>query len=35
MSADFRDVYGGLLHDVLGAAVGDVIPSWSMTLSVH
>ena len=35
MSTDSRDVYGGLPHDVLGTAVGDVIPSWSTTLSVH
>jgi uncharacterized protein (DUF1501 family) len=35
MSTDFRDVYGGLLNDVLRTAVGDVIPSWSTTLSVH
>ena len=35
MTTDFRDVYGGLLHDVLGTPVGDVIPSWSTALSVH
>jgi uncharacterized protein (DUF1501 family) len=34
-TTDFRDVYGGLLHDVLGTPVGDVIPSWSTALSVH
>jgi uncharacterized protein (DUF1501 family) len=31
---DFRSVYGGLLHDVLGTPVGDVIPGWNNTLSV-
>ena len=35
MSTDFRDVYGGLLNDVLQTEVGDVIPSWSTSLSVH
>jgi uncharacterized protein (DUF1501 family) len=35
VTTDFRDVYGGLLHDVLGTPVGDVIPSWSTALSVH
>ena len=35
MSTDFRAVYGGLLHDVLCTPVGDVIPSWSTSLSVH
>jgi uncharacterized protein (DUF1501 family) len=35
MSTDVRDVYGGLLHDVLRTPVSDVIPSWSTSLSVH
>ena len=35
VTTDFRDVYGGLLHDVLNTPVGDVIPSWSTSLSVH
>jgi len=35
MSTDFRDVYGGLLQDVLMTSVSDVIPSWSTGLSVH
>ncbi|MGC1419190.1 MAG: DUF1501 domain-containing protein [Acidimicrobiales bacterium] len=35
MSTDFRDVYGGLLQDVLTTSVSDVIPSWSTGLSVH
>ena len=35
MSTDFRDVYGGVLHDVLHTPVSDVIPSWKSSLSVH
>ncbi|HEV3268029.1 MAG TPA: DUF1501 domain-containing protein [Acidimicrobiales bacterium] len=35
VTTDFRDVYGGLLHDVLNTPVSDVIPSWRTTLSVH
>ncbi len=35
VTTDFRSVYGGLLHDVLGTPVGDVIPSWNKALSVH
>ncbi len=35
VTTDFRDVYGGLLHDVLNTPVGDVIPSWKTSLSVH
>jgi uncharacterized protein (DUF1501 family) len=35
VTTDFRDVYGGVLHDVLHTPVGDVIPSWSTALSVH
>ena len=35
VTTDFRDVYGGLLHDVLNTAVSDVIPSWKTALSVH
>jgi uncharacterized protein (DUF1501 family) len=35
VTTDFRDIYGGLLHDVLNTPVGDVIPSWSTALSVH
>lgn len=31
---DFRSVYGGLLENVLGTPVKDVIPGWSSTLSV-
>jgi uncharacterized protein (DUF1501 family) len=35
VTKDFRSVYGGLLHDVLGTPVSDVIPSWTSALSVH
>lgn len=35
VTTDFRDVYGGLLQDVLGTPVKDVIPNWSTSLSVH
>jgi uncharacterized protein (DUF1501 family) len=35
VTTDFRSVYGGLLHDVLGTSVSDVIPGWKSTLSVH
>jgi uncharacterized protein (DUF1501 family) len=35
VTTDFRDVYGGLLHDVLNTSVSDVIPSWRTSLSVH
>jgi uncharacterized protein (DUF1501 family) len=35
VTTDFRDVYGGLLHDVLHTPVSDVIPSWKTALSVH
>ena len=35
VTTDFRNVYGGLLHDVLATPVGDVIPSWNTALSVH
>jgi uncharacterized protein (DUF1501 family) len=35
VTTDFRSVYGGLLHDVLGTPVSDVIPSWTSALSVH
>jgi uncharacterized protein (DUF1501 family) len=35
VTTDFRSVYGGLLHDVLGTPVSDVIPSWKTALSVH
>jgi uncharacterized protein (DUF1501 family) len=35
VTTDFRSVYGGLLHDVLGTPVGDIIPSWNSALSVH
>jgi uncharacterized protein (DUF1501 family) len=35
VTTDFRAVYGGLLQDVLGTSVGDIIPSWSTALSVH
>jgi uncharacterized protein (DUF1501 family) len=31
---DFRSVYGGLLENVLGTPVNDVIPGWSNTLNV-
>ncbi|MCU1363869.1 MAG: hypothetical protein JWM55_1697 [Acidimicrobiaceae bacterium] len=34
VTTDFRDVYGGLLENVLHAPVRDVIPSWSTSLSV-
>jgi uncharacterized protein (DUF1501 family) len=34
VTTDFRDVYGGLLENVLNTPVGDVIPSWKSTLSV-
>jgi uncharacterized protein (DUF1501 family) len=35
VTTDFRDVYGGLLHDVLATPVSDIIPSWKTALSVH
>ena len=35
VTTDFRDVYGGLLQDVLNTPVSDVIPSWKTALSVH
>jgi uncharacterized protein (DUF1501 family) len=35
VTTDFRDVYGGLLENVLRTPVRDVIPSWSTSLSVH
>jgi len=35
VTTDFRAVYGGLLHDVLGTPVSDIIPSWHGALSVH
>lgn len=35
VTTDFRAVFGGLLHDVLGTPVSDVIPGWSTALSVH
>jgi uncharacterized protein (DUF1501 family) len=35
VTTDFRDIYGGLLQDVLGTPVKDVIPNWSTSLSVH
>lgn len=35
VTTDFRSVYGGLLHDVLGTPVSDIIPSWKSSLSVH
>ena len=35
VTTDFRSVYGGLLHDVLGTPVKDVIPGWNHALSVH
>ena len=35
VTTDFRSVYGGLLENVLSTPVGDVIPSWSSTLSVQ
>jgi len=35
VTTDFRDIYGGLLHDVLMTPVNDVIPSWTTALSVH
>jgi uncharacterized protein (DUF1501 family) len=34
VTTDFRDVYGGLLEDVLQTPVRDIIPSWSTSLSV-
>jgi uncharacterized protein (DUF1501 family) len=34
VTTDFRNVYGGLLENVLNTPVGDVIPSWSTSLSV-
>jgi uncharacterized protein (DUF1501 family) len=34
VTTDFRDVYGGLLENILSTPVSDVIPSWSTTLSV-
>jgi len=35
MSTDFRDVYAGLLHDVLATPASDVIDSWTTSLSLH
>ena len=35
VTTDFRSVYGGVLEDVLSTPVGDVIPSWSSTVSVQ
>jgi uncharacterized protein (DUF1501 family) len=35
VTADFRSVYGGVLENVLNTPVGDVIPSWSTTISVQ
>jgi uncharacterized protein (DUF1501 family) len=35
VTTDFRDIYGGLLHDILATPVGDIIPSWNTALSVH
>jgi uncharacterized protein (DUF1501 family) len=35
VTTDFRDVYGGLLHDILMTPVSDIIPSWTTALSVH
>jgi uncharacterized protein (DUF1501 family) len=35
VTTDFRSVYGGLLNDVLGTAVSDIIPGWKSTLSIH
>lgn len=35
VTTDFRSVYGGLLEDVLATPVGDVIPGWTTSLSVH
>jgi uncharacterized protein (DUF1501 family) len=35
VTTDFRDVYGGLLQDVLHTPVKDIIPRWSTSLSVH
>jgi uncharacterized protein (DUF1501 family) len=34
VTTDFRDVYGGLLENVLNTPVGDIIPSWKTILSV-
>jgi uncharacterized protein (DUF1501 family) len=34
VTTDFRDVYGGLLENILNTPVADVIPSWSTSLSV-
>jgi uncharacterized protein (DUF1501 family) len=34
VTTDFRDVYGGLLENVLSTPVKDVIPGWSTSLSV-
>jgi uncharacterized protein (DUF1501 family) len=33
-TTDFRDVYGGLLHDLLNQPVDQIIPGWNSTLSV-
>ena len=35
VTTDFRDIYGGLLQDVLATPVSDIIPSWHTALSVH
>jgi uncharacterized protein (DUF1501 family) len=34
VTTDFRNVYGGLLENVLSTPVRDVIPGWSTSLSV-
>lgn len=35
MSTDFRDVYAGLLNDVLETPGSDIIPNWTTSLSVR
>jgi uncharacterized protein (DUF1501 family) len=35
VATDFRSIYGGLLQDVLGTPVSDIIPGWTSALSVH
>ena len=34
VTTDFRDVYAGLLHDVIGVVPASVLNNWSSKLSV-
>jgi uncharacterized protein (DUF1501 family) len=35
VATDFRSIYGGVLQDLLGTSVSDIIPGWKSVLSVH